>query len=432
MGLISPEAVTVLVLAAFSIRHFRRNQGTKSVGRAIALVTASVALVGCGAKSTNSPGTSFTGSPATGITSSSVSGATPTSTDATSTDTSATSTSGTTTSADSSSTNGSTKATAPSSVIASYVTSIAVGAAYMNAGTNAIAQVTLNGVAPTGGAKVTLTSSNASVISVPASVVVSAGAQSAVFAATAGNVTATSSATITAAYNNTFAGTTVPVKPSTTTTPPSTPPSNPTNGVSVTVSPANVTVAGNQSQQFTAQVSGSTNSNVSWTATAGTISASGLFVAPNVAATMSVTITATSQADTTAKSNAKVTVTPSATTTPPPPPTGGPNTYSGTGPVASWKAYQYKDTDGLYHQALLIYNSSGAYPVIGYSYASSACTNVGDTFNDFWQPLGNGLWWFIHDPELEHVKWVWYTSTTNQTILQQTPCIDYTGAPKYN
>jgi hypothetical protein len=115
-----------------------------------------------------------------------------------------------------------------------------------------------------------------------------------------------------------------------------------------------------------------------------------------------------------------------------PPPSGGGSTYSGSGLVSSWKAYQYKDTDGLYHQALRIYYSVGGYPVIGYAYSDSACTNLGDTFNDYWQPIGNGLWWFIHREDLVYVKWVWYNNPTNKQILQQTPCINYSGAPKYN
>lgn len=109
-----------------------------------------------------------------------------------------------------------------------------------------------------------------------------------------------------------------------------------------------------------------------------------------------------------------------------------PGTYSGSGPVATWNAYLYKWTDGIYHQALLISNATAAYPVIGYAYYDAACTNLGDTFNDFSQPIGNGLWWFVNHPELRYVQWIWYSDPTDQQILQQTPCIDYSGAPKYN
>jgi hypothetical protein len=52
-------------------------------------------------------------------------------------------------------------------------------------------------------------------------------------------------------------------------------------------------------QPFIAVVSNDTNQAVSWSATAGTISPSGLFTAPNVSRTTPVTITATSAADST-------------------------------------------------------------------------------------------------------------------------------------
>ena len=161
--------------------------------------------------------------------------------------------------------------------------------------------------------------------------------------------------------------------------------------------------------------------------TGGTITNTGLFTAPNVSASTIVAVLATSQADPSVVKTAQVMVTPVST-----PPSGGTGPYSGTGPVASWKAYQYLDTDNRYHQAIEIDNAQAAYPVIGYSSSSPGCTDVGDTFNDFWQPIGNGLWWFINQPDLVYVEWVWYNNATDRQILQQTPCIDYSGAPKYN
>jgi hypothetical protein len=106
--------------------------------------------------------------------------------------------------------------------------------------------------------------------------------------------------------------------------------------------------------------------------------------------------------------------------------------YNGSGPVASWNAYLYKAKDGIYHQALLISHATQPYPVIGYAYSDAACKNLGDTFNDFSQSIGNGLWWFTNHPELQYVQWIWYSDSTDQQILQQTPCIDYSGAPNYN
>jgi hypothetical protein len=78
----------------------------------------------------------------------------------------------------------------------------------------------------------------------------------------------------------------------------------------VSISPTAVTVASGGTQQFTATVNGLTNTAVTWTTTAGSVSSSGLFTAPNVSANTAVTVTATSQADTSKTASATVTVTP--------------------------------------------------------------------------------------------------------------------------
>src|ERR1700722_7038335 len=77
---------------------------------------------------------------------------------------------------------------------------------------------------------------------------------------------------------------------------------------SVTVTPATATIRAGSNESFAASVSGSTNSNVTWSvnsvaggsATTGTIDANGLYTAPTALPTPNtVTITATSAADTT-------------------------------------------------------------------------------------------------------------------------------------
>jgi len=77
--------------------------------------------------------------------------------------------------------------------------------------------------------------------------------------------------------------------------------------VAVTVSPNAASVVINATQQFTATVTGSSNTAVTWSATGGSVSASGLFTAPS--ATGSVTVKATSVADNTKSASATVTVT---------------------------------------------------------------------------------------------------------------------------
>ena len=77
----------------------------------------------------------------------------------------------------------------------------------------------------------------------------------------------------------------------------------------VTVSPGSVSLPEGQKQQFTATVSGTTNTAVTWLSSSGTISTSGLFTAPTVSASTIVTVGATSEADTTKSASAAVTVT---------------------------------------------------------------------------------------------------------------------------
>ncbi len=88
--------------------------------------------------------------------------------------------------------------------------------------------------------------------------------------------------------------------------------------ISVQVAPATANVGTNQTQQFTATVSGTTNTTVTWqvsstsasAASIGTISASGLYTAPTTVPTGgTVTITATSQADNTKSDSTTVTIT---------------------------------------------------------------------------------------------------------------------------
>jgi serine protease len=77
--------------------------------------------------------------------------------------------------------------------------------------------------------------------------------------------------------------------------------------VSVAITPATATVSIGGTQQFTASVTGTSNTAVTWTATGGTVSTSGLYTAPSTTGTY--TVKATSAADTTKSASATVTVT---------------------------------------------------------------------------------------------------------------------------
>ena len=92
--------------------------------------------------------------------------------------------------------------------------------------------------------------------------------------------------------------------------------------VSVTVSPPSATLSASQTQQFTASVTGSSNTAVTWSIrpSAGTISAGGLYMAPaSIASQQTVTVTATSQADPTKSVFATVTLSPTVSVTVSPP-----------------------------------------------------------------------------------------------------------------
>jgi hypothetical protein len=71
--------------------------------------------------------------------------------------------------------------------------------------------------------------------------------------------------------------------------------------VSITLSPSNVSLTASQTQQFTATVTGSSNTGVSWSLNGpGSVSNAGLYTAPAaIAAAQNVTLTATSLADAT-------------------------------------------------------------------------------------------------------------------------------------
>ena len=77
--------------------------------------------------------------------------------------------------------------------------------------------------------------------------------------------------------------------------------------VSIAVNPGSASLQAGATQQFTAAVSGTSNTAVTWSASGGTISASGLYTAPAAAGTYSVI--ATSVADSTVSGAATVTVT---------------------------------------------------------------------------------------------------------------------------
>ena len=80
--------------------------------------------------------------------------------------------------------------------------------------------------------------------------------------------------------------------------------------IKISVSPASATLVSNQKQQFTATVSGTSNTAVIWSATAGSVDAGGLYTAPTVTSQTNVVVKATSKADPSKSASAAVSVDP--------------------------------------------------------------------------------------------------------------------------
>lgn len=79
----------------------------------------------------------------------------------------------------------------------------------------------------------------------------------------------------------------------------------------VAISPATATVTAGGSQQFTATLTGTAQTGINWSSSAGTISTTGLFTAPNASSATNVTVNATSAADHKTTATALVSITPS-------------------------------------------------------------------------------------------------------------------------
>jgi len=99
--------------------------------------------------------------------------------------------------------------------------------------------------------------------------------------------------------------------------------------VSLTIDPSSASLEAGAAQQFSASITGASNTSVKWTATGGTISSTGLYTASATAGNFAVS--ATSVADSSKTVQAKVTITP-----PPPPPTAGATASSVTKDGITW------------------------------------------------------------------------------------------------
>ena len=129
-------------------------------------------------------------------------------------------------------------------------------------------------------------------------------------------------------------------------------PANAGHPIKVSISPTSSTVAAGQTCQFTASVTNTSNKSVIWTATAGTISTNGLYTAP--ASPSTVTVKATSVANTGASASATVTVTSQG------PPTGNNVLWSAGMETGNTSEWYYPATSANGSQGGQIDNTGGA------------------------------------------------------------------------
>ena len=80
--------------------------------------------------------------------------------------------------------------------------------------------------------------------------------------------------------------------------------------VKVAVTPTSANIFSNGTEQFTASVSGTSNTAVTWSATSGSVNRNGLYTAPTVTSPTNVTVTAVSNADPSKSATAAVTIDP--------------------------------------------------------------------------------------------------------------------------
>jgi Big-like domain-containing protein/fibronectin type III domain protein len=144
-------------------------------------------------------------------------------------------------------------------------------------------------------------------------------------------------------------------------------------GVSVTINPLIVDLAKGATQQFTATVTGSSDTAVTWAATTGSVNSMGLYTAPT--STITATVTATSVADITKSASAQVLV-------------GGAGTQLARAAAAL--------TPGVWTEFTAAENSSwngGAFLDLGSGYTS---TDSAVTWSDrgLWDPNGKAFYFW--------------------------------------
>jgi len=137
------------------------------------------------------------------------------------------------------------------SSVSQSISSLTLSPTSVTSGNSATGTVALSGPAPSGGAVVSLSSSNPSAATVPSSVTVAAGATSATFAVTTSAVSAATPVTVSASYGGATQTATLTVNPAAV-------------APSITAQPASQTVTAGQTATFTAAAAGTAPLSYQW------------------------------------------------------------------------------------------------------------------------------------------------------------------------
>ncbi len=196
--------------------------------------------------------------------------------------------------------------------------------------------------------------------------------------------------------------------------------------LSISISPASATVSSGSTEQFTATVSGSTNTAVTWSASLGIISSTGLLTAPPVTSTTAVTVTATSQADTTKTASANLTVNSTQTNTNTGKPLFGSTNSPMNLPIAFWNVGIDSAATSDLQAALKLGSYSQLYWTIGddsfatyYATSSDPSYTLADTNGNIKACTGGGgaIYTTVHIPAVVTSSWNGVYNTTNDQHL---------------
>lgn len=191
--------------------------------------------------------------------------------------------------------------------------------------------------------------------------------------------------------------------------------------LSVNINPSSASVQIGQQQQFTATVTGSSNTSVTWSASGGTVTSSGLYTAPLT--TGNYFVTATSVADTTKSAKANVTVVQG-------PPTDS-NLALNQPTIASSElasplspAIYATDNDPINTRWTAINSTAGNWLLVD---LGSTCNLTGSQVK--WQ--SNGIWKYKVEISPDEVQWNMVVDKSNNTSAAQTYTDNFNAQGRY-